>query len=118
MKDLNKKKLRNSIIYGIPDELRGNIWKLLCKTKEIGKNHSPELYHRLISLKNEEDDFCIGKDLPRTLTYIKNCNKNPEEARIKLYNVLKAYSSYDLEIGYCQGINYLAAMLLTHIKDE
>lgn len=38
--------------------------------------------------------------------------------RNKLYNVLKAYACYDNEIGYAQGVNYLAAMLLYHIEDE
>lgn len=36
----------------------------------------------------------------------------------KLFNVLKAYACYDNEIGYVQGMNYLAAMLLIYIKSE
>jgi hypothetical protein len=106
------------LIFGIPDDLRGDIWKLICNTKETRQNYSDDLYSNLISLRNEEDEFCIGKDLPRTLTYIKSFSLDPDSGKNKLYNVLKAYSSYDIEIGYCQGINYLAAMLLTHIDDE
>lgn len=69
-------------------------------------------------MENEDDEFCIGKDLPRTLTYMKEFSQDPNSGKNKLYNVLKAYSSYDIEVGYCQGINYLAAMLLTHVKEE
>jgi hypothetical protein len=32
--------------------------------------------------------------------------------------VLKAYTSYDPEIGYCQGMNFIASVLLQHIPDE
>lgn len=67
---------------------------------------------------DEENDYCIGKDLPRTLTFIKSFSIEPSSGQNKLYNVLKAYSCYDKQIGYCQGMNYLAAMLLTHIDDE
>lgn len=35
-----------------------------------------------------------------------------------LYNVLLAYSNYDSQIGYVQGMNYIAGMLLMHIQDE
>ena len=35
-----------------------------------------------------------------------------------MYNVLKAYSAYDSETSYCQGMNFIAAMLLNHIPDE
>ena len=52
-------------------------------------------------MENEDDDFCIGKDLPRTLTFIKSFNLDPGSGENRLYNVLKAYSSYDIEVGYC-----------------
>lgn len=36
----------------------------------------------------------------------------------KLYNILKAYSQYDPEVGYVQGMNYIALMLLRYVPDE
>lgn len=35
-----------------------------------------------------------------------------------LFNILLAYANYDSQIGYVQGMNYIAAMLLMHIQDE
>lgn len=32
--------------------------------------------------------------------------------------MLRAYACYDKEIGYCQGMNYLAAIILLIIEDE
>ena len=36
----------------------------------------------------------------------------------RLYNVLKAYSAYDPETGYCQGMNFITAMILQVVSDE
>jgi Rab-GTPase-TBC domain len=36
----------------------------------------------------------------------------------RLRRVLKAYSTYDREIGYCQGMNFIAAMFLTVVTEE
>ena len=35
-----------------------------------------------------------------------------------LFNILMAYANYDRQIGYVQGLNYIAAMLLMHVQDE
>jgi hypothetical protein len=35
-----------------------------------------------------------------------------------LRRVLKAYSLYDREIGYCQGMNFIAGMFLTLMSEE
>lgn len=36
----------------------------------------------------------------------------------RLYNICKAYSVYDEEIGYCQGLSFVAAVLLLHMPEE
>ena len=43
---------------------------------------------------------------------------NQDDGQIMLFNVLLAYANYDTQIGYVQGLNYIAAMLLMHIQDE
>lgn len=35
-----------------------------------------------------------------------------------LYKVSKAYSVYDDEVGYCQGLSFIAATLLLHLPEE
>ena len=35
-----------------------------------------------------------------------------------LNSVLVAYSVYDMEVGYIQGLNLIAGILLYHIKSE
>ena len=33
-----------------------------------------------------------------------------------LYKLNKAYSVYDAEVGYCQGLSFLVAALLLHVS--
>ena len=35
-----------------------------------------------------------------------------------LYNVLKAYAIYDPEVGYCQGMSAIVALLLLYFGEE
>ena len=35
-----------------------------------------------------------------------------------LFHVLAAYSVYNCEIGYCQGMSQIAALLLMYLNDE
>ncbi|KAL3784709.1 hypothetical protein HJC23_007718 [Cyclotella cryptica] len=35
-----------------------------------------------------------------------------------LRRILRAYSLYDTEVGYCQGMNFIAGMLLTFLSEE
>lgn len=34
-----------------------------------------------------------------------------------LFNVLKAYSVLDEEVGYCQGLSFVAGILLMHMRE-
>jgi hypothetical protein len=60
----------------------------------------------------------IEKDLPRTFPEIEEFKIDISTGKNRLYNVLKAYAHYDPKVGYCQGMNYVVAMLLKYIEDE
>ncbi|KAG7256186.1 LOW QUALITY PROTEIN: hypothetical protein CRUP_000191 [Coryphaenoides rupestris] len=38
--------------------------------------------------------------------------------QLSLYNLLKAYSLLDTEVGYCQGVSFVAGILLLHMSEE
>ena len=38
--------------------------------------------------------------------------------QVQLYNILAAYSIYNTEIGYCQGMSTVTALLLMYLSDE
>lgn len=63
----------------------------------------------------------IQKDVTRTYPeHRKFSNKSVHGAkgRSQLYNVLRAYAAFDQELGYCQGMNFLAGMLLIYLDSE
>ena len=62
----------------------------------------------------------IKKDVPRTSSTFSNENfdlpmstgKNP------VFNILSAYAEQDQELGYTQGMNFIAAILYVAVQDE
>lgn len=56
----------------------------------------------------------IRIDLPRTFPE----NIFFESIRTPLFNVLIAYSNHNKDIGYCQGLNYIAGLILLVTKNE
>ena len=41
-----------------------------------------------------------------------------EGGQAKLRRVLRAYSIYDTDVGYCQGMNFIAGMFITFMEEE
>jgi hypothetical protein len=63
----------------------------------------------------EHLDVEIQKDVPRTFPHERLFSLHHEKWSIghqNLYKVLRAYSAMDPEVGYCQGMNFLASMPL------
>ncbi|KAI6229680.1 hypothetical protein M3Y99_01143000 [Aphelenchoides fujianensis] len=106
--------LQSLLQNGVPDQLRRDVWTLLsnCDDDSLTAN-----YHSLL----EKDCVCeqsIRRDIHRTFPahdFFKETNGKGQEA---LYKICKAYSLYDAEILYCQGISFLAAALLLHMEEE
>ena len=69
-------------------------------------------------MENPNEEYKIVKDLNRTLPQLNLFTEEYQTGNNKLFNLLKAYSCYDHNLGYVQGMNYLAAILLIHIQDE
>lgn len=99
---------------GIPPALRGLAWKAMS---EAG---SPTLESLYDSLAAEWTPFVkiIGRDLNRTFPEIKMFREKGGEGQMKLGRVLRAYSAYDMQVGYCQGLTFLTGPLLLHMDDR
>ena len=48
----------------------------------------------------------------------KNINNKINYRQISLFNILKAYSNYDKEVSYVQGMSDLTAFLLMYFTEE
>ncbi|KAF5297747.1 hypothetical protein FQR65_LT09921 [Abscondita terminalis] len=76
---------------------------------------------RYNSLKRNLDNATIIEmikiDIPRTFPdniYFNNDSILPEQ----LFNVLATFAHHNNEVGYCQGLNYIAGLLLLATKSE
>jgi len=109
---------------GIPSEYRTQVWMDLSGA-QIKMNQNPKLFRNMVNLVPKEDGGNLAKiesqintDLDRTFPdniYFSDNSTNDQKKL--LFQVLKAYGSYRPEIGYCQGINYLAGLLILITKD-
>lgn len=99
------------VLGGIPVALRAKIW---TECSGAGSLRVPGYYDGLVNRSGEDDDpqvvAQIRADITRTLTDNIFFRKGPGVD--KLNEVLLAYSRRNIEVGYCQGMNLVAANLL------
>ncbi|XP_065829801.1 EVI5-like protein [Oscarella lobularis] len=108
------KHVRQLVRDGIPEAVRGLAWQLLSKSFD-----SPlkETYGELLELSSPCEKI-IQRDIARTFPQhdlFKEQNSLGQEA---LFNVVKAYSLHDREVGYCQGSPFIVGMLLMAMPEE
>ncbi|KAG5680104.1 hypothetical protein PVAND_009630 [Polypedilum vanderplanki] len=100
--------LKNFIRKGVPKHLRKDIWlKTSGCEKQIAQH--PNLYNDLIrNLSDKEINNTIKIDIPRTFPD----NIFFDQYKVPLYNVLSAFADHNPIVSYCQGLNYIAGLLL------
>ncbi|KZL79236.1 tbc domain-containing protein [Colletotrichum incanum] len=103
--------LRNLVLGGIPVNLRAKVWSECSGATAL---RVPGYYQDIIARSDKDDDPLavsqIEMDINRTLTDNIFFRKGP--GVLKLKEVLKAYARRNPEVGYCQGMNLIAANLL------
>lgn len=55
---------------------------------------------------------------PRSSSQKQDDFMHADSGQAKLRRVLRAYSLYDQDVGYCQGMNFLAGMFIIHVEEE
>ncbi|KAF9096319.1 GTPase-activating protein [Mortierella sp. AD031] len=108
------KKLTTMIQRGVPSALRGLIWQLLGKSKDLQLEAT---FAELLKSSSPHEKQ-ITRDMTRTFPnheYFQNETGVGQEA---LFNVVKAYSLYDPEVGYCQGLSFIVGPLLLNMPEE
>ncbi|XP_073313028.1 uncharacterized protein [Primulina huaijiensis] len=111
--------LKRLIRKGIPPNLRPKVWFSLSGAAKK-KSTVPESYYidltRAVEDKITPATKQIDHDLPRT--FPGHPWLDTPEGHAALRRVLVGYSFRDSDVGYCQGLNYVAALLLLVMKTE
>ncbi|XP_009785668.1 uncharacterized protein LOC107767759 [Nicotiana tabacum] len=111
--------LKKLIRKGIPPVLRPKVWFSLSGAAKK-KSTVPESYYQDLIMAVEDKvtpaTKQIDHDLPRT--FPGHPWLDTPEGHAALRRVLVAYSFRDSDVGYCQGLNYVAALLLLVMKTE
>ncbi|KAK6168433.1 hypothetical protein SNE40_020968 [Patella caerulea] len=107
---------------GVPRCIRGNIWQLLWKQHVLHKTQSEceitpdaDYYDLLKQLTTHQHAILI--DLGRTFPGHPYFSVQLGPGQLELFNILKAYSLLDQEVGYCQGLSFIAGILIMHMEE-
>ena len=99
---------------GIPEALRCQFWQKLSFNE-----NRPDLTdkYRIFITKETKSEQIILRDIGRTFP-AHDFFRDDGSGQESLYKVSRAYSVYDQEVSYCQGLSFIAATLLLHMPEE
>ncbi|KAF3917442.1 hypothetical protein ABW21_db0207556 [Orbilia brochopaga] len=106
--------LSKKIRSGIPPPLRGVVWISMSGARD---SNLEATYDRLQG-ESSPYEHLIGKDLDRTFPGVDIFSTAGGEGQRMLGRVLRVFSVYDAQIGYCQGLGFLVGPLLMHMGER
>lgn len=109
-------KLGERLYKGIPDCVRGEVWKLLTLSGNL-RGANPGIYAQLLGRPSTFTEQ-INRDINRTFPKHIFFQERGGLGQQLLFNVLKAFSVYNADVGYCQGMGFITAMLLMYMEEE
>lgn len=116
--------LKSRIWKGCPDSLRGQVWPLMLRIREIKqsneKTHGPNMYERMKekARRKSPDIRQIDLDVHRTYRNHEMFQLKYGVMQQKLFYVLAGYSMFNKEVGYCQGMANVVALMLMYLHEE
>uniref|UniRef100_A0AAZ3QD17 TBC1 domain family member 4 n=1 Tax=Oncorhynchus tshawytscha TaxID=74940 RepID=A0AAZ3QD17_ONCTS len=118
----NTDTVHSAVEQGVPRQYRGEVWKFLSEQFVLRQPvpvRSPSdnrPYKELLKqLTSQQHAILIDLGPFRHHPYFQ---AQLGSGQLSLYNLLKAYSLLDPEVGYCQGLSFVAGVLLLHMGEE
>ncbi|KAM3926443.1 USP6 N-terminal-like protein isoform 2-T2 [Leptodactylus fuscus] len=115
----NSEKLHRRIYKGIPLQLRGQVWSLILEVPKL-KEEKKDLYMvlkrkaRIVSPDIRQIDLDVNRTFRDHIMFRDRYGVKQQA----LFHVLAAYSLYNTEVGYCQGMSQITALLLMYMNEE
>lgn len=125
----NTRKTRDLWWQGLPSSVRGKVWRLAIGNE---LNLTPQLYEICLSraqnrLNSPEPSYCesdidqessmdvIQLDIARTFPHLCIFQEGGPYSDV-LHSLLAAYVCYRPDVGYVQGMSYIAAILILNME--
>ncbi|KAM4602761.1 USP6 N-terminal-like protein [Polymixia lowei] len=115
----NSDRMVKRVYKGIPLQLRGQAWTLMLDVEKIkkeneGKYEKMKEQARLYSAEIKQIDLDINRTFRNHIMFMDRFGVKQQS----LFHVLSAYSVYNTEVSYCQGMSQIAALLLMYMNEE
>ncbi|XP_026073755.1 TBC1 domain family member 4-like isoform X4 [Carassius auratus] len=119
----DKEEIHGAVYQGVPKSRRGEVWLVLTQQYRLRhrlpqRQQPPETSYQDLLKQLTAQQHAILVDLGRTFPTHQYFSTQLGAGQLSLYNLLKAYSLLDTEVGYCQGISFVAGLLLLHMSEE
>ncbi|XP_009564878.2 TBC1 domain family member 1 isoform X4 [Cuculus canorus] len=116
-------KIHSAVGQGVPRHHRGEVWKFLAEQYHLkhqfpSKQQPKDIPYKELLKQLTSQQHAILIDLGRTFPTHPYFSAQLGAGQLSLYNILKAYSLLDQEVGYCQGLSFVAGVLLLHMGEE
>lgn len=112
-----------SCVLGIPRGKRGDVWHYLAEQfcaqlppVDPVKFPTYQTSYETLLKQLTSHQHAILIDLGRTFPGHSYYASPLGPGQLALFNLLKAYSLLDPEVGYCQGLSFVAGVLLLHVS--
>ncbi|CAF3769909.1 unnamed protein product [Rotaria magnacalcarata] len=106
--------VKDMIRAGVPVHFRPLVWQCLAK---VETSNAKEKYIDYMKMTSSCEKV-IRRDISRTYPEHELFKEKHGIGQERLFNVIKAYSLFDREVGYCQGIGFIVGLLLMHMPEE
>nr|XP_048303029.1 ecotropic viral integration site 5 protein homolog isoform X4 [Myodes glareolus] len=109
-----EKQVKELVRKGIPHHFRAIVWQLLCNAQSMSIK---DQYSELLKMTSPCEKL-IRRDIARTYPEHNFFKEKDSLGQEVLFNVMKAYSLVDREVGYCQGSAFIVGLLLMQMPEE
>ncbi|ESN98027.1 hypothetical protein HELRODRAFT_84860, partial [Helobdella robusta] len=112
-------KLYRRVYKGLPLPVRGIVWSKILGTQKLVTDN-PGVYEKM---KMAGRQWCldvrqIDLDVNRTFRNHIMFRRRYDVKQQALFNILVAYAMYNSDVGYCQGMSQIAALVLMFLNEE